>query len=83
MDCLFNVLSGIFRYHSQMQRILKSVPQQGHAIDEACFEKINIPLTEDLHLQKFPPLHVAHKDLIFDVSSGHNELTLQQQVLQI
>jgi hypothetical protein len=75
------MVSDTFRYNSQMQCVLKSVPQPGHAVDETCFEKVSIPLTEDLHLQKFPPLHLAHKDLIFDVSSGHNELSPQQQVL--
>lgn len=37
------------------------------------------PLTEDLHLQKFSALDVAHKDLSFE-SHSRLDLSLQQEV---
>jgi len=85
---LFLVLvAEIFSGYTEIERILKSVPLPSQkdvlhlqsTIMDANFEKITVPLTEDMHLRKFPPLETALKDLIY---SGHKELSLKQEVIQ-
>ena len=75
----------IFTGYNKIERVLKSVPLPSpkdvslSTINDADFEKITVPLTEDSHLRKFPPLEVALKDLTFGY---HKELSLQQEVIR-
>jgi len=42
---------------------------------------MSVPIMEDLHLRKFPPLEVAHKHLDFACLRNSANLSTQQQVI--
>jgi protein SMG5 len=43
--------------------------------------KITVPVTEDRHLRRFPPLEAAYKDLVFDSSRNLFDLSAGQEAM--
>ena len=50
--------------------------------DEGLYANITIPIMEDLHLRKFPPIDAAHSHLDFTCLRNSANLSTEQQVLQ-
>ena len=49
--------------------------------EDGIYPNITVPVMEDVHLRKFPPVDVAHNHLDFTCLRNSSNLTTEQQVM--
>jgi len=78
--CCFTDNTGGSELQNRLLNELSMVKGAATAEDRFC-ASITVPITEDLHLRRFPPLDSAHKLLDFACFRNSVSLSLQQEVL--
>jgi len=78
--CCFTDNTGGSELQNRLLNELSMVKGAATTEDRFC-ASITIPITEDLHLRRFPPLDSAHKLLDFACFRNSVSLSLQQEVM--
>jgi len=78
--CCFTDNTGGSELQNRLLNELSMVKGAATTEDRFC-ASITVPITEDLHLRRFPPLDSAHKLLDFACFRNSVSLSLQQEVL--